>query len=108
MFRRFCWLICAVVGVSAGVAWGAETSGDAFVSEWRVMDGALEIALPLPYGYNYDFTIDWGDGNTGHVDAFNDPDTRHLYATAGHLQRSLSKAHWRLGVFFATQRARTG
>jgi hypothetical protein len=31
----------------------------------------------------WDATIDWGDGNTSTITAFNDPDFAHTYATAG-------------------------
>ncbi|MBC76481.1 MAG: hypothetical protein CME64_10750 [Halobacteriovoraceae bacterium] len=59
-----------------------------FVSTWRVGDvsygdGDLTVTLPLRSGFNYNFTVDWGDGNTAEVTAYNDVDIDHSYASAG-------------------------
>lgn len=59
-----------------------------FISTWRVGDvaygdGDLSVTLPLKYGFNYDFTVDWGDGNTAEVTSYNDPDIGHTYASDG-------------------------
>ena len=80
----------------------------AFVSEWQVAAGGT-VFLPLlektadmvdrdkyPFlaleelpaavkrvNYNYNFTVDWGDGSTSQVTSFDDPDTKHTYKNAG-------------------------
>lgn len=59
-----------------------------FVSTWRVGDGAygdgdLTVTLPLRSGFNYNFTVDWGDGTTEEVTAYNDPHINHTYGSAG-------------------------
>ena len=79
----------------------------AFVSEWKV-DAGDTIFLPLlektadmedrdkhyphditlPAGvkrvnYKYDFTVDWGDGSTSRITAFDDPDNKHTYQKGG-------------------------
>ena len=46
-------------------------------------DGDLTLTLPLVQDYRYDFTIDWGDGNSSVVTSYNDPDIEHTYASAG-------------------------
>lgn len=45
--------------------------------------GADTFTLPLYSGGVYDFTISWGDGDSGRVMAYNDPDITHSYSTAG-------------------------
>ncbi|MBC75404.1 MAG: hypothetical protein CME64_05245 [Halobacteriovoraceae bacterium] len=59
-----------------------------FVSTWRVGDagygdGDLTVTLPLRSGFNYNFTVDWGDGKTDEVTAHNDSDIDHLYDSGG-------------------------
>jgi hypothetical protein len=39
--------------------------------------------LPLISGNNYEFDIDWGDGTTGTVTAWNDSNKNHTYTTGG-------------------------
>ena len=41
---------------------GEEHVAEAFVSKWRVSTEGTIIKLPLPAGFNYDFVVDWGDG----------------------------------------------
>lgn len=58
-----------------------------FVSVWRVGDpaygnGNLSITLPLRSGYNYNMTVDWGDGSTSEITSYNVGNT-HLYTEAG-------------------------
>ena len=48
------------------------------------------ITLPLPIGYNYDFIVDWGDGNTAAVTAYNDADRIHEYSSTGTVNVSMS------------------
>ena len=46
--------------------------------------------LPLRSGYNYDFVVDWGDGNTNTVTSFDDVNKTHTYATGGEYQISIT------------------
>ena len=42
------------------------------------------FTMPTPSGFTYDYTVDWGDGNTsGACTSYNDADAAHTYATAG-------------------------
>ncbi len=53
---------------------------DAFITTWQVNNGG-SILIPVnPYVSGYNYTVDWGDGNTtsGHTG-----DASHTYATAG-------------------------
>ena len=64
--------------------WTITDGGDAalFRSTWRVSAGET-ITLPLVNGYNYDFTVDWGDGSSiSEITAHNDIDKTHTYAEA--------------------------
>ena len=65
--------------------WTITDGGDAalFRSTWRVTADEKTITLPLVSGYNYHFTVDWGDGSpTSEITAHNDPDRIHTYAEA--------------------------
>ena len=51
-----------------------------FVSKWRIDGDGTKIVLPLPTGLEYDFEVDWGDGEvTSHTDA----EAMHVYKNAG-------------------------
>ena len=39
--------------------------------------------LPLRSGYNYDFVVDWGDGNTNTITSYNQTEKLHTYSTGG-------------------------
>ena len=57
-----------------------------FVSTWWLPGGfgADEtVTLPLRSGFNYDFTVDWGDGTTTEVTSWDDVDKTHTYASTG-------------------------
>ncbi|MDO5969546.1 LamG-like jellyroll fold domain-containing protein [Flavivirga aquimarina] len=58
--------------------------GGAFVTEWTVTADDLDITIPINGAYNYDFSVDWGDG-TNAVIVTNDPGDAaltHTYANA--------------------------
>jgi len=67
-----------------------------FVTQWRLEDADKTIALPLPSAGTYDFVVDWGDGTTGIVTAYNDADISHTYTTAGIKTVSIKgkMTHW--------------
>ena len=54
---------------------------EAFISVWRTDAASETITLPLRSGFNYNATVDWGDGTTSTF--FDDPDRVHTYASAG-------------------------
>ena len=54
-----------------------------FTTRWLLDDAGKTITLPLPSAGTYDFVVDWGDGTTGIVTAYNDADISHTYTTAG-------------------------
>ncbi len=55
-----------------------------FITKWRIL-GNRSLTLPLKPGssLNYNFTVDWGDGNTSEVTSFNDSDKVHQYESHG-------------------------
>lgn len=59
--------------------------GHPFTSEWDIqnIEGELKLVLPLPQGYSYDFTVDWGDKSNAHISTWNDRDATHIYKEAG-------------------------
>ncbi|MBC74737.1 MAG: hypothetical protein CME64_01860 [Halobacteriovoraceae bacterium] len=66
-----------------------------FKSTWRVGDpsygdGDRTVTLPLRSGFNYNFTVDWGDGNVGEVTSHDDPDIDHLYDDPGDYQITIT------------------
>ncbi|MEO9871957.1 BspA family leucine-rich repeat surface protein [Ekhidna sp.] len=58
-----------------------EVDSDVFITVWR-SEETVQLPLYLPTtatATNYDFTVDWGDGTTGEITSFNDPDASHTY-----------------------------
>jgi len=54
-----------------------------FVGEWRTLNDGDAITLPLRNGFNYNFVVDWGDGATDTITAWDQVQREHVYATAG-------------------------
>ena len=56
-----------------------------FVSVWDTTlgNGNLKITLPLVLSGNYNFTVNWGDGNTDTITAWDQEEVDHTYATGG-------------------------
>ena len=58
-----------------------------FISVWNTTlgDGNPSITLPLVqhFGGNYDFTVNWGDGNTDTITAWNQAEKTHTYEIGG-------------------------
>ena len=54
-----------------------------FIGTWRTKGSNQEIQLPLVEDYQYNFTVDWGDGTSDTVTSHNDSDRKHIYANAG-------------------------
>ena len=53
-----------------------------FISVWEVADGRT-VELALPRKFDYDFTVDWGDGQAAAVRAATAEETTHIYAQPG-------------------------
>ena len=66
-----------------------------FSSTWTVGDAAYgdgdkSITLPLVIGFTYDFSVDWGDGSSDIITAWNQAEKTHVYADAGNYTVTLS------------------
>lgn len=66
------------------------SSGSAgFVSVWDTTElisgssASNQVALPLTSGGTYNFTVDWGDGNSDIITAYNQAERVHTYSSAG-------------------------
>jgi surface protein len=44
---------------------------------------ATQFKLPLPSSGTYNFSVDWGDGSSNTITAYNQAQTTHTYSTAG-------------------------
>ena len=69
--------------------WRGETidSGSPFITEWVIPPDSLSATLPLRNtGRTVNCIVDWGDGNSSTVIAYNDPNRIHTYASAGTYQ----------------------
>jgi len=70
---------------------GATTGGNGggggtdFISVWDTTlgDGNPSITLPLVASGNYNFSVNWGDGNTDTITAYDQAEVTHTYATGG-------------------------
>ncbi len=65
-----------------------ESQYQPMVTTWRVGDGGFgdgdnSISLPLVSGYDYNFTVNWGDGTSSEITSDTDSDITHIYAIAG-------------------------
>ena len=64
-------------------------SADAFVATWNTANTSTgssatnEIKLPLVSGGTYNFTVEWGDGNTDVITAWNQSEVTHTYLSSG-------------------------
>src|SRR5690606_15943272 len=67
--------------------WEDHGCDDRFVSRWRTDaygDSADDqITLPLVSNGTYDFVVDWGDGTTDTITAWDDPARTHTYPEPG-------------------------
>ena len=68
------------LAVSTASNAGALEVLETFDSTWD--SGANKtIKLPLVSGGSYNFTVDWGDGSSDTITAYDDSDVEHLYAS---------------------------
>lgn len=54
--------------------------GSPFVFMWRTQTVNDSLSLPLRNGYQYNFVVNWGDGQTSTVTSASDSDITHTYA----------------------------
>ncbi|AWV90326.1 BspA family leucine-rich repeat surface protein [Bradymonas sediminis] len=73
----------AVPSTDAEVTPDASGNGPAFVTRWKNADDTpasrFTVALPLVENGIYDFSVDWGDGNTAQITQWDSEDTKHTY-----------------------------
>ncbi len=55
----------------------------AFVTTWQTTTPSETITLPLVSTGVYDFDVDWGDGSSDTITAYNQAEVTHTYTTAG-------------------------
>lgn len=80
------WRIKAVNSV--GTAYSSDHNFTSDIDKTFVMKVTLNngntLEIPMVTGYNYDFTIDWGDGSAlSTINAYDDADRFHTYITGG-------------------------
>ena len=69
-----------------------------FTMVWRVPIAGDVITLPLVNGFNYNFTVDWGDGSSSTVTSYSDIDKNHTYTSAGDYVVTLVGSAERIGL----------
>ena len=63
---------------------GVEEDRTPMVTEWSIPRDQKTLTLPLVEGYNYNFSVSWGDGtDASEVTSFDDPDRVHTYREGG-------------------------
>ena len=62
-------------------------SANSFITVWdTTKQGASnsdQISLPLITDGNYNFTVDWGDGNQDTITSYNQNEVTHTYSNSG-------------------------
>lgn len=79
-------LASAISGMMGAVSAPSGYGTEDFVTTWALTtdtEAGRTITLPLRSGFTYDFTVDWGDGNSSTVTAFDDADRIHVYDSTG-------------------------
>ena len=62
---------------------GEPVTDPLFRSTWVISGSGVTITLPLVEDYNYNFTVDWGDGSSSEITAHDDLDKTHTYEDSG-------------------------
>ena len=66
-------------------------TGDSFIFTIDTTKGTgRSFNLPLRSGFNYNFIVDWGDGNTDVITSYNQTKKSHTYSTGGEYQISIT------------------
>lgn len=64
-------------------------TGLPFISSWDTTQTSIgssssnQVALPLKSNGNYNFFVDWGDGNTDQITTYNQTEVTHTYSSSG-------------------------
>ena len=67
----------------------ASSDPSSFISVWNTTltssgsSGTNQVKLPLESGGNYDFTVNWGDGNSDTITSWDQTEVTHNYSSAG-------------------------
>lgn len=89
MLRIAMTILFAAALSLTGLAGAQATTPPAFVSTWDTRNtstgssGDTQISLPLRSSGIYNFTVEWGDGTSDTITAYNAPEVTHTYATSG-------------------------
>lgn len=77
----------------------------AFITSWDTTRPGVsannQIKLPLVNGGNYNFTVNWGDGQESTIASWNDPNSTHTYAASGVYEVTIQGTFDRLRFDFA-------
>jgi hypothetical protein len=75
-----------------------------FVTTWTIPEDIVPITLPLISSGNYDFIVDWGDGNSDSINTWNDPQKTHTYSLPGNYTVTISGTieGWSFNSSFST------
>lgn len=60
-----------------------EIVGGSMIMEFTIIDNQHRVEIPHLGGFNYDYWIDYGDGNIKHVTSWDDPNTINTYSNNG-------------------------
>ena len=72
------------IGIGTSIV-GQQVAGEAvnaFVTTWETTTPSETITLPLVSTGSYDFDVDWGDGSSDTITAYDQAEVTHTYATA--------------------------
>lgn len=83
-----------------GGQWVEGDCDNPFLSVWRMPQGYTSLSLPLVENGTYDFQVEWGDGSSSHIAAWDSPDKTHVFAQAGDYALSITGTFegWSLGM----------
>lgn len=64
--------------------------GDNKSQSFEFLINSDSFDLPLSLGYDYNFIVNWGDGNTNHITSYNQSEKSHTYSNEGDYIISIS------------------
>ena len=59
---------------------------------WRTTTINEPVTLPLRNGFSYSMNVNWGDGLTSEITAYDDPDITHTYSSPGYYLMTMTGA----------------
>lgn len=69
--------------VSATLGPSGSTPALPFISTWTTVSAPQDIILPLVSNGTYSFNVDWGDGSSDEITAWNQTEKTHSYSSTG-------------------------